>query len=203
MSVALLPKYQIVPGEDPDITAAKLHAKKNRPANPAEDLEFPAYRYRPYPRVVYRQWDDEDRDRELMRVAGKQMLDLEKKRDRYTAEALVGEHETRGVGVIDYEPHDTGDEILSALRERNDKEFASLLEQGWADSPDGVRAATRRVQMRVAASAADRWNDDAKLGEKAKAELEAIDAAADDHVVDVPETRKQLQAEGKLPKEKK
>lgn len=203
MSVALLSKYQIVPGEDPEVTAARLHAKKNKPANPAEDLEFPAYRYRPYPRAVYREWDADEREIEVYRIAGKNALSLDNKRDRYTADALVGKYETKQVGMTDFETLQNGDEVISSLRERNDKEFASLLDQGWSETPDGCKAAKARMNRILGEAAAVRWNDDAHLGEKAKAELTAIDDASDNHVVDVPEARKQLQAEGKLPREKK
>lgn len=207
MSVVLMPKQYAPQGafenETPEEAAARLHAKKNKPVNPVEDMDFPAYRYRPYPRAVYRKWNEDDRENEIYKVAGKNMLNLEQKRDRFTAEALVGTFETRLVGAVDYTPLDRGDEVNSTLRERNDKEFAALIDEGWAETPDGVKAATTRMQIRKATAAAERIHDDRHLGEQAAAELDVIDSAADDHVINVAETRKQLQAEGKLPKEKK
>jgi hypothetical protein len=210
MSVAMLPKYKpegALDYETAEEAAERLHLKKNKPANPVEDMDFPAYRFFPYPTAIYRKWNEDDREQELYRIAGRYNLDLEKRRDRFQVEQLVGEFETRNVGVIDFIRTGQGVkqsiEIVSELREKNEREHKALLDQGWADSPAGVKDATRRMQMKVATLAAEREYTDRNLGEKAMTELRAVDDAADDHVVDVPETRKQLQAEGKLPKEKK
>ena len=209
MSIAMLPKYRPEGAwdfETAEEASERLHLEKNKAANPAEGMPFPPYQYFPYPTAVYRKWDEDLREQEVYRTAGRLNLDLEKKRDRYQVETLVGQYETRNVGVIDFTR--TGKrgeviEVISELREKNIREHQALLEQGWADNPDGVKDATRKMQVRVATAAAEREYDDRLLGEKAMAELRRVDDAADDHVVDVAETRKQLEADGKLPGKKK
>lgn len=209
MSVALLPKLRPEGAHDDETAeeaSERLHNKKNKPANPVEDMDFPPYRFFPYPTAVYRKWDVDEREQELYKVAGRNNLDLDKRRDRFTAEALVGDYETRNVGVTDFTRsgrNGVNVEISSELRERNDREYAAMLEQGWASSPSGVKDATRRLQIKLATAAAEREGEDQHMGEKAYAEMRAVDDAADNHVVNVSETRKQLQAEGKLPKERK
>lgn len=210
MSVTMLPKYTpegALAGESAEVAAERLHRKKNKPANPADDLEFPAYQFFPYPTALYRKWDEDAREDEVYRVAGRLTLDLEKRRDRQIADRLVGDFETRNVGSIDFVrrggERSNAIEVVSELRERNIREHQTLLEEGWSDTPGGVKEATRRVQIKLATAAAERQGEDMRLGEKAKAELEAIDDAAPDHVVNVAETRKQLQGEGKLPKERR
>lgn len=205
--VVMLSKYQIVAGEDPDVTSTKLHLKKNKAVNPADEagVEFPPYRFTPYPTAMYRDWDDpDDRENEIYRLAAKGSYDLEKRRDRMTVEALVGKYKTCNVGMIDFVRHPDRDEVISELRERNDREHAARLEEGWADTPDGVPAAKRRYDMRVSSlPSAQIIYEDRHLSEKAKAEFDAVNDAADDHVVDVDGTRKQLRDAGKLPKERK
>lgn len=203
MSIALLPKYQIVPGEDPEVTAARLHAKKNRAVNAADDLEFPPYRFRPYPTCVYREWSEDARELEILRIAARHALDLEKRRDRITAESQVGLYESKLVGATDYHEHWDHDEVISELREKNDKALAAALEDGWAERPELVKDATRRKQIKLATAAAERQYEDRRLSPEAAAELERVDDAADDHVVDVLATRKTLTEQGKLNKEKR
>ncbi|HMJ82716.1 MAG TPA: hypothetical protein VK504_06095 [Vicinamibacterales bacterium] len=204
--VAMLSKYQIVPGEDPEVTSLRLHLKKNRPVNQAEELgyEAPGYVFTPYPTAMYRDWDPDEREDEIIKVAGKQMLDLDKRRDRQTAEQLVGKFQTRNVGKIDFVRVGDQIEVISEIRERNDREHKALLDEGWADSPKDVPAAKRRFEMRTSAlPAAQVLYEDRHLGEQAKREFDAVNEAADDHVTNVEETRKQLTDAGKLPKPKR
>ncbi len=201
MSVILLPKFRIRDGEDPEVTAARLHRKHNRPVMGGDDVEAPPYRYYPYPRAMYREWDPARYDVELYRVAGRNALDLSKPHERAAAEANLGAYESRNVGQFDcLVEGDNEPEVISEIREKNIREHEALKLEGWADTPDGVKAATRAYEMRIAAQAAERQFEDRHLGEKAAAELEAIDDASEAHVVNVPETRRQLQAEGKLKK---
>lgn len=202
MSIIQLPKYPIQGYEDlsPEEASERLHRKKNTPIAP--DIEYPSYRFRPYPCALYRQWTDEARERELMRVSAKYMLDMQKRSDVLTAESLVGQFETRLVGEADYIEHRDSDEVISQIRERNDKAKADLLEQGWAERPDLVKEAAAKLRMKVATLAAERQFEDRRLGEKAAAELEAIDDASEDHVVDVPAARRELRERGALKKDK-
>src|SRR5262245_25199385 len=105
--VALLSKYSYAvkqdgTPEDPEVTALRLHARKNKAINPNEEagIEFPSYIFTPYPTAMYRDWTDERREDEITRIAGKHMLDLEKRQDRRLAETLVGAFETINVGRI-------------------------------------------------------------------------------------------------------
>lgn len=204
--VVMLSKYQIMPGEDPEVTATRMHLKKNRAINPAEEfgMEFPPYRFAPYPTAMYRDWDPDERENEIHKMAGKYALNLELRRDRLEAETRVGPYRTILVGAIDYVRVGDREEVLSEIRERNDREYAARLEEGWASEPGQVRAAKRAFEMRTSAlPAAQIILEDRHLGDKGKAEFDQVNEAADNHVTDVSETRKQLQADGVLPKGKK
>lgn len=200
MSVILLPKFRINADEDPEVTAARLHRRKNTPVSQGDnDQEYPRYRFYPYPTAMYRKWDPKIYERELYKIAGKSALNLNLPHERQIAEDMLGEYETKNVGQFDcHVEGDNDPEVISEIRERNIREHQAMIEAGWADRPDGVKAAHRALEMRVAQQAAERQFEDRHLGEKAAAELEAIDDASEPHVVNVPETRKQLQAEGKL-----
>lgn len=204
--VVMLSKYQIVAGEDPEVTALRLHMKKNRPVNQADEMgmEFPAYRFTPYPTAMYHDWEGDERDNEIYKLAAKHNFDLEKRRDRMAVEAMVGPYKTINVGVIDFVRFEDHDDVISEVRERNDREHAARLEQGWADRPSDVRAARRAFEMRTSAlPAAQTIYEDRHLSATAKAEFDAVNEAASDHVVNVSDTRKQLQDAGTLPKGKK
>lgn len=204
--VVMLSKYQIVAGEDPEVTALRLHMKKNRPVDQAEEMgmEFPAYRFTPYPTAMYRDWEGDERENEIHRLSAKHMLDLEKRRDRLAVEAMVGPYKTINVGIVDFVRYPDHDDVISEVRERNEREHAARLEEGWADRPADVRAAKRAFEIRTAAApAAQTIYEDRHLSPAAKAEFDAINEAASDHVVNVADTRKQLQDSGALPKGKK
>lgn len=154
MSVVQLPKY-LINGRDAEQEATRLHFKKNRPDQP--EIEFPAYRYMPFPKAMYRRKGD----------------DIES--------ALVG--------VNDYT--DDG-ELNEQLREKNEAAVHDRLADGWAHSPGQIDAAKRALEMDIAKAAAERAYEDRHLGDKARVELEKIEDAADDHVVNVPEAKRSL-----------
>lgn len=184
MSVIALPKYEIeVDGRlmTADEAATRLHFKKNQPERP--DIDFPPYQFRPFPTCVYREWSESAREREVLAVAGRLSLDLEKRADLARAAREVAEYESRQIGVED---HPVGGVVNPQLRARNVQELAQALENGWAETPDGVKGAKDRINKAVALAAAHRAYDDRHLGEQAQRELDAIEATADNHVVDVP-----------------
>lgn len=73
---------------------------------------------------------------------------------------------------------------------QSEGERADYLEKGWALTPTDAKPADDRLQERIAYQAAMRAKDDLRLGEKAKAELEAVEDASEDHVLDVAAPKK-------------
>lgn len=189
MSVVSLPKYPIPGLEhlDPEEAALRLHNKKNQAVRPDEDMVFPPYKFRPFPVALYRDWDPANRRREVVRIANKAGVRLDDERQMQLIEDEIVEWETMQVGVHDY---DENDDIVSALRERNERELAARLDAEWCSHPSELRAKKDQLNKRVALNAALRAGDDRHLGEQAQRELDAIEEAADDHVVEVPEVRR-------------
>ncbi len=122
-----------------------------------------------------------------MRMAGQHGVSPADDRQMLMLEDMLPRYETKLIGVHDF---DDNDAIQPLKRERNEEDLRLAIGQGWATTPDGVKAAERRVNMAIADSAAERTYDDRHLGGKAKAELDAIEAASDLHVVEVPVARK-------------
>lgn len=71
------------------------------------------------------------------------------------------------------------------------------LGPAWAESPDEARAYQRKLDDDVARAAAEVQTSAQRMSSKAKAELQAADDAADEHVVDVKPARKSAQKRGK------
>ena len=126
--VAVLPKYPIPGMEhlDPDEAALKLHHKKNRAVRPEDDMEFPPYRFRPFPCALYRDWNEVNRRAEIRRRAVSMGVSLDDDRGMQHVEDAIEPYETALCGVHDY---DQDDAIISQLRERNEKELAAKLDQ--------------------------------------------------------------------------
>lgn len=110
------------------------------------------------------------------------------KKDDEIVSVLVGVDDTDARGNVNPQ-----------LRERNDRERAEKAAQGWADHPNGIKDAQEVVRAAVRQAAAERAFDDRHLGEQARAELEAVEDAAEDHVLDVPAPKKKP---GRKPKAK-
>lgn len=69
---------------------------------------------------------------------------------------------------------------------KDDSEQANLASRGFVDNPNKTREAYERLELEKSNNAAQRASDDRGLSAKAKAEHEAADSAADDHVLDLP-----------------
>lgn len=69
---------------------------------------------------------------------------------------------------------------------KDDSELANFLSRGWAENPNDARKAYEAVELEKSNNAAQRISDDARMSDTAKAEHEAADSAADDHVLDLP-----------------
>lgn len=74
-------------------------------------------------------------------------------------------------------------------------ELANFLSRGWAEHPSKVEEARQRYELEQSDNAAQLLADDRHLSPAAKAEYDAVNDAADDHVLDLPA--------GKLDKSKK
>jgi hypothetical protein len=152
----------------------RLHFLKNRPDVPTIDgmpLTFPQYEYRPYPAAMYGPWSDDAKRRELLRIAGQLGLNLSKPLEREEVESKLAEHDSRLVG--------------------SDAERRDWAAKGWADSPEGVKAAQNAMYDAVAREAAERAYVDRNMTDKSKAEFLAADRAnGEDHLVDLPAPKK-------------
>lgn len=69
---------------------------------------------------------------------------------------------------------------------QNDDELANFLSRGWATNPHAARAAYETHELSKRDAAFQRASDDRRMSDTAKAEHEAADSAADDHVLDLP-----------------
>lgn len=187
MSVAELPKFKIDPNSplSAEEQSLRLHFKKNQPEKP--DIDFPPYRFMPYPAAMYREWTEANRKLELRRIAGRLSLNLSNPIDFERADVELAEYESRQVGVRDV---DDDGHVDQQLRDKNDADHRVLLGQGWADTPSGVKDAKDKQNKALALAAAHRNYEDRNMGELAKAEAEAIDDAADDHVPEIPQAAK-------------
>lgn len=68
----------------------------------------------------------------------------------------------------------------------DDTQLANHLSRGWVDHPAKVDAARQRYELEHSDNAAQLLADDRRLSPKAKAEYDAANDAADDHVLDLP-----------------
>ena len=73
---------------------------------------------------------------------------------------------------------------------KDDAEERNFLSRGWADSPVTAEQAKERAEKAIATAAAERAFDDRNMSAAAKAEIAALEATTDDHVVDVPAPKK-------------
>lgn len=193
--VAVLPKFPIPGYEhlDPEAASKLLHDRRNKPYSAAlqqvEDglMVFPPYRFRPFPASLYRHWNEANKRRELMRRAGAAGISPADDRQMLMLEDSLPPYETQTIGVHDF---DDNDHVIERLRERNEADLLIAQGQGWATTPGGVKAAERRANDAIANAAAERTYDDRRVGGIAREELDAIEAASDEHVVDIPEARR-------------
>ncbi len=188
MSVDVLPKFPIPGFEDmdPQEAANLLHEEKNTPFQAWREarIKFPAYRYRPFPTCLYRHWTEVNKRRELMRLVGANGIPMDDTRQIQMLEDGIAEYETLPLGVNDVADDGT---VNESLRAKNEAALLLAKGQGWANTPFEVKAAERRLNDAVANAAAERTWDDRHLGGVAREELNAVEAASDLHVVDIPE----------------
>lgn len=181
MSVAMLPKYApegAYEGETPDETATRLHLEHNRPPQPPVKLQ--PSRLTEFPYAMYREWSQDDRDSQELRLALSRGLSLDNPREARIVALMIP-------------PFD------SCLA-HSEQDRANKRTEGWADSPNSMKAAKDSQNRRMFEAAGHRNFEDRHLTGPAKAEMQAVDDAADDHVLDVPKVRQELQDQGILPK---
>lgn len=153
------------------LDADEMHRLKNTPISVPDWLVAKlndaarTYRHQDFPAAIYGTWTDDRKRVELITLASRRGLDLTTPQGYAAAERLLPPYDSRLV--------------------QDEGERQRYYAQGWAETPDGVKAAENAYQERIAYQAAMRAKDDLTLGEKAKAELEAAEDAAEDHVLDV------------------
>lgn len=70
---------------------------------------------------------------------------------------------------------------------QDEQEHANFKSRGgWVEHPSETRAAYEALELEKSDNAAQRASDDRRMSDKAKAEHDAVDSAADDHVLDLP-----------------
>lgn len=181
MSVAMLPKYApegAYEGETPEETATRLHLEHNRPPMPPVRLTPSVPKEFPY--ALYREWAQEDRDSQELRIALSKGMSLDNPREARIIAMMIP-------------PYD------SCLAQ-NEQDRANKIAEGWATSPDQMKASKANLNRRMFEAAGHRNFEDRHLTGPAQAEMQAVDDAANDHVLDVPKVRQELQDQGVLPK---
>lgn len=194
--VALLPRYP-VPGYEhltPEEAASRLHNKKNRAVNASEDVEFPPYRFMPFPTCLYRDWEPAARRLELRKLAGANAVNMSDKRQMDMLEDMMPQYQSMIIGVKDV---DENGQINQRLRDANESAMRLAQGQGWATSPNDVRSTKDAMNKEIALHAAVRAYDDRNVGGKAREELDRIEDAADEHVVDVQSARQSVEQAAK------
>lgn len=68
----------------------------------------------------------------------------------------------------------------------DETELANHRSRGWVENPNDTRAAYEASELEKSNNAAQRAADDRRMSDTAKAEHDAADSAADDHVLDLP-----------------
>jgi len=69
---------------------------------------------------------------------------------------------------------------------KDDSELANFRSRGWAEKPGDARKAFEAYELEVSNNAAQRGADDRRMSATARAEHDAADAVANDHVLDLP-----------------
>lgn len=152
---------------------ARLHAEKNAPSVSGiySHLKFPPYTFKPYPRALY-------------------SPEYPKAKEAFDRAVMIPARGT-DTGARDME-------ITLAQRALNvctktvhtEEQYAEARGAGWCDSPMAAVAAKEQADRGIAQSAAESNYDDRNIGEKAKAEREAIDDEHDGHLVEIPAPKK-------------
>lgn len=180
MSVGIAPKDSFgelaYEDETPQETADRLHLEHNGPIRPPTRGRPRPYVYQPFPACMYREWDESGRAKMERKLARDLGMDLNDRRQALMVDEAMPRFDSC---VVEDE----------SQQERR-------LADGWARNPDEVKAAKRQYEMNIAKAATERAYDDRHLGEKARTELDAVEAAAEDHVLDVPVPKKR----GRKPK---
>lgn len=176
MSVTLLPRFPIPGYEEysPEEAAELLHQEKNRPEGPPSAVLRklrPFHELTPdeqmYPKAMYREWKESERQLALHRAAGRMQMSLSNPLELEALEQFIGKY----------------DSTNAISRKHQD----DLKAQGWCDSPNDAKQAAFLAHRELATDAAVSYTDDRKiLSQKALAEREVRDDAADDHIADIP-----------------
>jgi hypothetical protein len=170
-----LPGYE---GMDPDQAAELLHRKKNTVVAPDTDYLIltgaikPAALLTPderaYPCAMYRDWSDDGRAKARARAAGRLQMNLANLLDLEAIDAHIG--------------------AFDSCLALNETGKAILEGQGWRDSQDKAKALAFTQHRTLATDAALSMHDDRRLSPPARAQRDAVEDAAPDHVAEIPRT---------------
>ena len=181
MSVTLLPRYPLPGYEDmdPEEAAAALHQEKNRPEGPPSAVLRKVVRpwhtlseqEKMFPFALYREWDPKARELARYRAAGKLNVNL-------------ANHNPLELEIVDQ--HVGEWESINAISQEH---MDGLLSRGWKKSIQEARDAAFLSHRQLATDAAVSNTDDRKiLSEKALAQRDAVEDAADEHITEIPRT---------------
>ncbi len=166
-------------GPNPD-EGARLHAEKNAPwvSGIYTHLHFPPYQFRAYPKMLYHPSYGEARAAmdKAIRIPARGTEDGARAQAMMEAQRALDE----------------------SMRIVQTEDEAAALAGAWFDTPQAAAAAKEQWAQEIAAAAAHAAYEDRRLGPQAKAERQAADAAAEDHLVEIPEqprTRRQTDAD--------
>jgi hypothetical protein len=146
----------------------RLHDLHNSPykSGTYASLTFPPYTFKPFPRMLYGPG------------YGQAQQDL--------ARVKVTHYADPGLALATLARAEKA--VVDATKiVASESECAEALSGWWRESPEAAERAKEEHATLVARQAAERAYEDRHLGEKARAELAAVDAAHEGHLVEVPE----------------
>lgn len=171
--VTLLPRYPIpgYPDMDPREAAERLHQRKNRPEQPDIDFvprESLTAEQREYPRAMYREWAEDDRERARVKGSRQLQLNIRDPFDLEQIDAYVGAYDSTNALNADHK--------------------VKLRLAGWGESHAEAKQIAFMRHRHVASDAAVSNTTDSRMTARARAERDAAEDAAPDHIAEIPHT---------------
>lgn len=158
-------------GGDAFVDGGVLHAEKNAPwvNGQYSNIRFPAYVYQPYPKWLFNaSWLKLDEQwRNALALRGRRGGDPDE-RERIIFDAATAR--------------------AAAMQLVQGPEEERLLGSLWCETPALAVEAQEKSDRAIAQAAAESNWDDRRMSPAAQAEREALDAASETHLTDVPRT---------------
>lgn len=161
----------IIPGSDDQRRMAKFEQFPDskwacgNPGNP--------YRYRPFPKMVYRAERFPGTGALSCQVAAPERWQYREERDFIMAEEGARRWNEKHYRIVQ-------DEV----------EYAAAMEAGWRETPDGALRHAEERDKQVALQVAHRNHDDRNLSPAAQAEIRAAEDAAGEPLPEITEQRR-------------